>query len=79
MTKRKTLLLTALAFCAGALAGFALRNSETADYNQEQPVKDFQFDESAYFTDEYLQKAKAKRQARKTAKEKPTVAGEANK
>lgn len=74
MTKRKTFLLTALAFCAGTLAGFALRNSETADYNQEQPVKDFQFDESAYFTDEYLQKAKAKRQARKTAKEKPAHA-----
>lgn len=76
MKKRKVFEFTVLAFFAGAIAGFALRNSEVADYNMEATGKDYSFDESAYFTDEYLQKAKAKRQARKTAKEKTAHAAD---
>lgn len=68
MKKRKIFGLTVLAFFAGAIAGFALRNSEVADYNMETPNGEYPFDESAYFTDEYLQKAKAKHSASKKAK-----------
>lgn len=65
MKKRKIFGLTVLAFFAGAIAGFALRNSETADYNEDQSSKEYTFDEKNYFTDGYLQKAKTKRAADK--------------
>ena len=48
---------------------FALRNSESADYNIEKPETNSKFDESAYFTDDYLEKAKAKRKAEHAANE----------
>jgi hypothetical protein len=69
MKKRTNIVIAALAFLSGALAGFALRNSETADYNENLTEKTYPFDESAYFTDEYLQKAKKKRADSKKAKE----------
>jgi len=53
------------AFLLGMIVGFALRNSETADYNEDQSSKEYTFDEKNYFTDGYLQKAKAKRAAGK--------------
>ena len=69
MKRRNTLLIAAASFIAGSLAGFALRNSESADYNIEKPETNSKFDESAYFTDDYLEKAKAKRKAEHAANE----------
>lgn len=69
MKKRNILLISAASFIAGSLAGFALRNSESADYNIEKPEANSKFDESAYFTDDYLKKAKAKRKAEHAANE----------
>lgn len=57
------------AFLLGMVVGFALRNSETADYNEDQSSKEYTFDEKNYFTDGYLQKAKAKRAAGKKERE----------
>lgn len=69
MKKRNILLISAASFIAGSLAGFALRNSESADYNIEKPEANSKFDESAYFTDDYLEKAKEKRKAEHAAKD----------
>ena len=69
MKKRNTLLVAVASFIAGSLAGFALRNSESADYNIEKPEANSKFDESAYFTDDYLKKAKEKRKAEHAANE----------
>lgn len=69
MRKKNVFVISMLSFFCGALAGFALRNSEAADYNAEKQAPEYQFDESAYFTDDYLKKAKAKRKAEHAKKE----------
>ena len=69
MRKKNVFVISMLSFFCGALAGFALRNSEAADYNAEKQAPEYQFDESAYFTDDYLEKAKAKRKAEHAANE----------
>ena len=69
MRKKNVFVISMLSFFCGALAGFALRNSEAADYNAEKQAPEYQFDESAYFTDDYLKKAKAKRRAEHAANE----------
>lgn len=69
MKKRNILLISATSFIAGSLAGFALRNSEAADYNIGKTESNSKFDESAYFTDDYLEKARAKREAEHAAKD----------
>lgn len=69
MRKKNVFVISMLSFFCGALAGFALRNSEAADYHAEKQAPEYQFDESAYFTDDYLKKAKAKRKAEHAKKE----------
>ena len=70
MRKKDVFAISVLSFFCGALAGFTLRNSEAADYNAEKQAPEYQFDESAYFTDDYLKKAKAKRKAEQAKKER---------
>lgn len=70
MSKKNAVVVSVLSFAAGALAGFALRNSEAADYNRKTPPVESKFDESAYFTEEYLEKAKEKRAKEKNAPKK---------
>lgn len=70
MSKKNAVVVPILSFAAGALAGFALRNSEAADYNRKTPPIESKFDESAYFTEEYLTKAKEKRAKEKNAPKK---------
>lgn len=72
MNKKNAVVVSVLSFAAGALAGFALRNSEAADYNRKAPPIENKFDESAYFTEEYLKKAKEKRAEEKKAPKKRT-------
>lgn len=72
MNKKNAVVVSVLSFAAGALAGFALRNSEAADYNRKAPPTENKFDESAYFTEEYLTKAKEKRAKEKSAPKKQT-------
>lgn len=69
MRKKDVFVISVLSFFCGALAGFTLRNSEAADYNTEKRTPKYQFDESAYFTDDYLKKATAKRKAEHAKKE----------
>lgn len=72
MSKKNAVVVPILSFAAGALAGFALRNSEAADYNRKTLPIESKFDESAYFTEEYLAKAKEKRAEEKKAPKKRT-------
>ena len=50
---------------AGALVGFLLRNSETADYNAGYQPKADTFNEKDYFTDDVVKKHQEEREARK--------------
>lgn len=71
--KLKKFTLLAGTFCAGVLAGFIIRSSESADYNTGYNPAKTEFNDSDYFTPEAIEELEKKKKARHARKEKESA------